>query len=510
MINHRPCSYHLKSSIFDKAAELFSVSRMTAADDKSSVASKHAHSAATDDSRAERECSLHSFAVAVCAGLISGLTIGQAQYAFGTFVGALAEEFPLWTRVEINTALSVGMIVNALVSAVSGTLLDQFSIRVVVPLAAFVCCGGWICIAYTDSLLMLYLGFAFIYFSFPSNTMLQCGKLVGSWFPQSRGKVMGFVSAGNNTGGVLMILLSSRLAWRTAAFIFAGLQFGVALLYFFVVRDAPHHRRSLTTIQKVTPPAKSSEASKADDSGSATEEIAPAFSFMRIRFLNVSLALCLCFYTYPACLTQLYPALLADGVDANTAAGCLTLVGILGIASKVISGFLADKVGAKRAMQVSLAIQITSMGLLVIHGRLPADGRPLSLAWAAAAIYGLGFGAVGALIPLVTLEEYGVKVFGKASGIQGLSFLVPGMVAPAVAGACFDHTGQYTGAFASTAAIFLAAVVLLEFLCRTSSPLAPLPALAKTSGVASAVNGDDVSAVPLGTAAECDRTVISV
>ena len=49
-----------------------------------------------------------------------------------------------------------------------------------------------------------------------------------------------------------------------------------------------------------------------------------------------------------SCLVQLSPALQADGVDESVAAGCLSLVGILGIASKIGSGMLADKYGAKR------------------------------------------------------------------------------------------------------------------------------------------------------------------
>merc|ERR1712039_176999 len=122
-------------------------------------------------------------------------------------------------------------------------------------------------------------------------------------------------------------------------------------------------------------------------------------------------------------------------------------------------------------MQVALIVQLISICCLVLHGSLPIDGRPVELAWAAAGIYGAGFGAVGALIPLVTLEEYGVKVFGKVSGVQGLSFIVPGMVAPAVAGAFFDHTGQYTGAFMVFAGVFVAALILLELLCRA----APVP-----------------------------------
>lgn len=69
-------------------------------------------------------------------GAVSGVTIGQAQYAFGVFVGPIAEEFPEWSRVQINAATSVGMVVMSLSSPVLGWLVDKVGVRVVVPLAA--------------------------------------------------------------------------------------------------------------------------------------------------------------------------------------------------------------------------------------------------------------------------------------------------------------------------------------------------------------------------------------
>lgn len=168
------------------------------------------------------------------------------------------------------------------------------------------------------------------------------------------------------------------------------------------------------------------------------------------------------------------PALRAEGVDANVAAGCLSLVGALGIVSKISSGIIAHKIGAKRTMQLSLAIQEISVILLVVHGMLPASQRPQLLAWAAAGVYGLGFGAVGAMIPLVVLEEYGVKVLGKALGIVGFGFMASGMIAPAVAGAFFDSTGQYTGSFIIAGGVFLVAIVILEVLCLTAPAVGEL------------------------------------
>merc|ERR1712176_1421925 len=114
------------------------------------------------------------------------------------------------------------------------------------------------------------------------------------------------------------------------------------------------------------------------------------------------------------------------------------------------------------------------MGLLVLYGSLPATSRGVALAWVSAGVYGSGFGAVGTLIPLITLEEFGVKEYGKAVGIAGLTYILPGLACPVISGAVFDHTGQYTKAFIVFAAFFAIAILLLEGLSRSQqAPTTP-------------------------------------
>lgn len=417
---------------------------------KTTSAPSEAKDAAAD--AGQRECGMRAASVAMAASLMSGITIGQAQYCFGMFVDPLALEFPSWTRLQINFALVVGQIVSGLISPFAGWGLDCVGARTLVPAAGLVSCCGWLTMSFANSLPALYIAYALIHLGFPSNTM-QCGKVIGAWFPRSRGKVIGIVSAGNNLSGTFLVFLVAAVPWRRAAIIFAGMQGTIAVVYFVAVRNS----RQLVKPVKEATAMKPAPVEKAE------------LLYKSWRFVAVALALCCCYYTYLSVLTQLPPALRADGVDPVVAGRCLSLVGVLGIGSKVVGGFLADKIGAKRTMQISLLLQQVALGMLMLHGWLPESQRPEALAWAGAGTYGVGFGAVGAMIPLVTLEEYGVAVAGRAAGLVGFAFLLPAIVAPAVAGVCFDVTGQYTGSFAFTAFVFLVALIMLEMLCRTRS-----------------------------------------
>eukprot|EP00927_Polykrikos_kofoidii_P007322 TRINITY_DN12998_c0_g1_i1.p1 TRINITY_DN12998_c0_g1~~TRINITY_DN12998_c0_g1_i1.p1 ORF type:complete len:466 (-),score=52.04 TRINITY_DN12998_c0_g1_i1:236-1633(-) len=418
-----------------------------------------------------RECGLHAACVAFCAGSVSGLTIGQAQYSFGVFVPAMASDYSAWSRVQINFALTIGMVVSSVVSPGAGYALDRFGPRIVVPLIACSCVGGWVFVCYMDSLAALYLGYALIYLAFSLNTMLQCGKVVGTWFPKSRGVVLGLVSAGNNCGGVLMVQVAVMMHWRNAALTFAILQGCVAALYAVVVRDSRAQAKAMVKDSESQAPAGQAQPPPV------------SLPFRTWRFLAVSFALCSCFYTYPAVLTQLFPALSADGVDDATAAGCMSLVGAFGIASKVLSGIISTKIGAKRTMQLSLLIQLASFGLLIPHGMMARGTQPPVLTWASASMYGLGFGAVGAMIPMVVLEEYGATLVGRAAGLVGFGFIVPSLVAPTIAGAVFDVNGRYTTSFVITAFVFFAALMMLEALCRTVPAVDKAVAVSKESSL---------------------------
>ena len=54
--------------------------------------------------------------------------------------------------------------------------------------------------------------------------------------------------------------------------------------------------------------------------------------------------------------------------------------------------------------------------------------------WLFAVMYGSGFGMVGALLPLVTLENFGKGSFGTLYGTSQLCNAVPSLIAPVVAG----------------------------------------------------------------------------
>jgi len=90
------------------------------------------------------------------------------------------------------------------------------------------------------------------------------------------------------------------------------------------------------------------------------------------------------------------------------------------------------------------------------------DGESV-LFWLAAVGYGLTFGPVGALLPLLAMDTFKER-FSSVYGIQTLFFIIPSIVGPVIAGLSFQFTGLYDNSFIATACIQGVGLVALQIM----------------------------------------------
>lgn len=486
-----------------------------------------------------RVCLTPSHAVvALLAFLASGSTIGMSQYSFGVFVEGLTAEYG-WSRTSINAALSIGLVVNSLVSPAVGFMLDHYGARKMISLSLVLVSSAFVILGFAENVWVVYGAYVVLYFGFPSCTMIGTGKLVGSWFRgKTKGRIMGMVAAGNNFGGLTMVQLSTFVAsehsWRTSAFVFASLVGVLAVIFSVVVRNGPDDHSGLCDAPStsVSPAAKRSEhtgagrgaqlvAPRAPKSGPpptsidadggdfdveaasdpASEELptdageraqaiddpapkvgppesrpaarrsdASALSLreaMRTRrFYILSFALACAFYTYGAVVTQVLNAMAAEGFSSAGAANILSALALTGIGSKLTFGFLSERITARRSLMIVDAIMACACVCFALASTVleRQSTAAIALNWTAAVVYGSGFGGVGALIPLCTLEQFGVASYGKILGVITLLFLIPALCGPIVAGQSYDATGSYATANVVAVGVFAMSAVGLQCL----------------------------------------------
>jgi len=375
------------------------------------------------------------------------LTVGVTQYAFGVFVTELEDDLG-WSRAAINGSLST-FAVAGLVAPLVGWGVDRAGSRPVMVLSLLAMAVSQLLRPWMTEVWQLYALSLLQFAGLPGLVMIPVGKLVAAWFEGARGRAMGLTSMGANVGGVFFSSLSAVLiggiGWRASYFLFGVLFLVLVPVVMVVIRDAP--------------PERAAGASGRDGrrrvpallSGLTTAEA------LRSRaFYLVVVGLFFAQLTYLSVLTQIVPHLEGVGVSRGEAAAALSLLALFGAIGKVSFGWLTEKVPARYVVVLSLACQVVGIAILVAAGSSRAF-------WAFAPIFGLGFGALGALMPLLVQDTFGLRAFGTIFGLVNFFTLGAALVGPPLVGASFDASGSYAPAFVTVAVLFVLAAVIIAW-----------------------------------------------
>ena len=386
----------------------------------------------------------HGWHIAWVAFLSTGFTIGMSQYSFGVFVDPLEAQFG-WSRTQINASLSIGLL-GALLAPVVGWLIDRAGARSVVVVSLLLLACGFVVAALMHALWQFYLSAILINVAFPGATVLPAGRLIALWFPDIRGRMTGVVMAGNNFGGLTMVPLATAIVgfagWRWAYGSFAVLVSLLAVAAWFIIRDEPAAVARQRAVRR--PPTSGATPGPVGMAAGLTVPEALAMPSFYLLTAGVTIGT----FTYYAVLPHNLPHRNAVGFSEGAAASGLTVAALFGLASKVVFGRISEWMTARLATVLSLAIQSAAVTLLILAGGS-------ALAWPAVILFGSGYGGLGALIPLVVAESFGLRRFGSLLGLVNLASILPVVAGPLMAGAIFDHTGSYNLSFTITVGFFV-------------------------------------------------------
>ena len=389
------------------------------------------------------------YPIAIVVFLSTGLSVGMTQYAFGEFAGPLKEQFG-WSQTQLNLSLAFSFI-SGLCAPFVGTLSDRVGIRPVMFGSILIIAIGFLMRPFITELWHWYLFSALVYTGFPGATVLPGGKMVGLWFPRTRGRMMGAVMAGNNFGGITMPPLAAAIIvvfnWQTAYVVFGVIMGALAVMALFVIVE---DEKKVESEMKRTGRGDQAQIARAAAQAGVTLKQA-----LRNRnFWLVTVGLVAATFTYQGVLTQLRQHFEESGFTPAMATTAVSTIAGMGIFSKLAFGRASEKITARIATILSIALQM--VGVLII-----AQVDASHLLWIGIFVFGLGFGGLGALALLVVQEMFGMKEFGGIMGIMQVGMIASGTGAPMMAGAIHDSSGSFDSAFLIVAAIFVVGIAAL-------------------------------------------------
>ena len=374
------------------------------------------------------------------------VAIGGTHYAFGVFVEPLENEFG-WSRTEVTASLSFSA-VSALVAPFIGRALDRFGARPVMTISILTLALTFGLRPLMENVWHWYL-ISFVHFvAFPGASMLAGPKLVGNWFPRTRGRMMGMASMGANFGGIILPpalgALIMATTWRWGFIALGALSGLVGLVALLVVRDRKGGEGTSGAELKARGPI------LAFDRGATVREAFRSHSFYAMTFGIIAAN-----FAYSAILSQIIPHLEAEGLGQERATLFLSVMAIFGMAGKVSFGFLTERYASRKVLALALFIQCIALVALITLPGSPA-------LYAFAPVLGLGFGGMGTAMPMLAQDTVGLKNFGTIYGFVTLATVSSSLLGPLLMGGSFDLLGSYNAGFIVVIAIFGLGIVTLQ------------------------------------------------
>ncbi len=305
------------------------------------------------------------------------------------------------------------------------------------------------------------------------GTIVPAATAVTRWFKRYRGRAMAVTLSASGFAGFVGAPLTNRFLaanggnWRQAWLVVAGVAVVSAIFAFLFVRESPE---DLGQIIDGTP-----DSPRLIQNSTVNPSVANVFWTPRQAYRTPSywmiviggMACQFPFFFFTAHWLLHLKGVGIPAADAAWAMGVFTMGAVVG---RLIGGWLMDRLPARFAFMMGLCCYFLG-SMLAIR----VNAHALWIAYAAAILYGTGFGWTFICMNTATGNFYGPSAFPK---LNGLVMLITAMFcSPAgfIGGKLFDHYGNYTLAFEINILIAAGGILALFFATLPSPPAVELP-----------------------------------
>jgi len=359
-----------------------------------------------------------------------GLTLAIAMvanvgmWAIIVIMPAVEAEFGVG-RADASLPYTLTMVGFAVGNFAVGRAVDIWGVtRVLVVCALGIAAGYGLAMA-SGSILALSLAQLLVGF----GTSVGFGPLIADishWFMRRRGIAVALVASGNYLSGAIWpILLADILAesgWRMAYAVLAVATLVVVIpLAFALRRQVPESAHDL---------AEAAWVANARSAGLSPRGLA--------WLLGVAGVGCCVAMAMPQVHIVSYSVDLGFGASAGAEMLALMLLG--GVASRIVSGLLADRLGGVRTLLLGSVLQAIALMLY-----LPSDA--LVSLYAVSLIFGLSQGGIVPSYALIVREYMPAREAGARVGFVLMATIMGMALGGWISGWIYDVTGSYQLAF---------------------------------------------------------------
>ena len=353
----------------------------------------------------------------------------SSMYVVSVVLPTVQGEFGI-DRASASLPYTFMMVCLGLGGIWTGRMADRHGLMKVLWVGSLAVAGGFIWAAQSGSIWTFGLAHGLLGLLGGASTFAPLLADTSQWWNRRRGIAVAICASGNYVAGALWPPLVQHgietIGWRPT-YTIMGVVCGLGML-------------ALSGLMRQRPPLTPPVAVSATGT-------APRADRSRPFGLSPSLAQwLLCVAGVGCCVAMSMPqvhivAYCTDlGYGAARGAEMLSLMLASGIASRLVSGFICDRIGGIRTLLLGSALQ--GVALLLF---LPFDGMvPL---YVVSALFGLFQGGIVPSYAIIIREHFALQEVGARVGAVIMATLVGMALGGWLSGWIFDQTGSYDAAF---------------------------------------------------------------
>lgn len=399
------------------------------------------------------------------SAVVAMIMIANLQYAWTLFVRPLQQGHRGWQLGSVQLAFTLFIFFETWITPVEGWMIDRLGPRIFLSLGGVLCGIGWTAMGFAHTLTQLWIWYAMAGFG---AAFVYSGSIATAlkWFPDKRGTVSGFITAGFGAGSALFIPLIAailRSSGYKTAFLYTGIAQGIIIILAAQVLHNPGPEFKVSAVAKkpVSPKLRRNTVQFTSAQMLAT----PQFWVLYVAFVLTSVGGLMI-------TAQAGPVGRGMALPAASIVLALSLSRVANGGGRVFWGWLSEYLGREMAMFVPFTLQALCIVSVLTVGKI-------SGAWFVVTMIAVYFtwGSMFSLFPAIIGDYFGAD---HATSNYGFLYTAKGVASIGggwIAALLFQRFGNWNAAFYGTAALALVSGLLV-----LAAKAMPLPSRQEPQG----------------------------
>ena len=344
-----------------------------------------------------------------------------------------ADKLGLETSNSLLVFSAVGGFVGILFSLIFGLIVAKVGVKWPTFVILVIYAATWFLNGAVNSFMMYAVVVTLITAISNTINLVSTQQIMSNWFPRKKGIALGWATMGMCFDGAIMVAVFQALITNKGLSAPFNLMVVISLIMAIITAIAfkayPEQAGAYPDNEKISEEEKQKNLAMIMNYKS---EWTSKRLLKNKEFWSIVLIFGFLFVGLVGTFSQMIPRLLVVGMSINGAILCVTIAAVIGIPGSYLWGFIDQKIGTKKTVEVFCGVWLLTMVISVVGAAI----SNLQISVVAVVLFACLIGGLGNLFPSMIIQVYGRYDFAQANkliipfvvGIRSIALIVVPMM----------------------------------------------------------------------------------